>query len=380
MAADTPDPAKIHYREQWLHEAINALRPPFTTRGYTLPAEIHVSVGWPSTGGRQGKGGETWETSTSADGKAHVFVSPLLGDPLNVVSELVHLLGHVVTTAKHTANFVRWMTAFGMEGIPKDALPGSELRAELKDIVDTLGTYPHAKITPHEHSKQGTRLLKVICPDCGYVIRVTRKWLDEGCPTCPCNGLMIEADDEAANDPLDTTNATHEFSAYDGRFKIVYMKVMHKGNIREQRWLVTDWQAGDDDARVTPLATREDVLAFMLAVNAGVYVYQPRTVETIPHDELPDAAVFAAEEAALDADEAELRSFDEADGVPADLDYLAPTEVEDAPDELDPTTVMRLRKGGEWVEVEVEQDPVGRGAGVDDQGQPVEMLPEPGND
>jgi len=40
--------------------------------------------------------------------------------------------------------------------------------------------------------KQGCRLLKVVC-ECGCVVRMTRKWLDEvGPPTCGCGSAMVE--------------------------------------------------------------------------------------------------------------------------------------------------------------------------------------------
>jgi ssDNA-binding Zn-finger/Zn-ribbon topoisomerase 1 len=39
-------------------------------------------------------------------------------------------------------------------------------------------------------SKAGTRLLKAECPECGYTVRVTQKWIDVGMPTCPCGQKM----------------------------------------------------------------------------------------------------------------------------------------------------------------------------------------------
>lgn len=42
-------------------------------------------------------------------------------------------------------------------------------------------------------AKVGSRLLKAECPDCGYTIRVTRKWADVGMPKCPCGSHMEEA-------------------------------------------------------------------------------------------------------------------------------------------------------------------------------------------
>jgi hypothetical protein len=40
--------------------------------------------------------------------------------------------------------------------------------------------------------KPGSRLLKCECPDCGYTIRTTQKWLDTGLPVCAC-GTEMEA-------------------------------------------------------------------------------------------------------------------------------------------------------------------------------------------
>lgn len=33
-----------------------------------------------------------------------------------------------------------------------------------------------------------TRLIKIECPECGYVARVTRRWLLQGRPICCCDG------------------------------------------------------------------------------------------------------------------------------------------------------------------------------------------------
>jgi hypothetical protein len=42
-------------------------------------------------------------------------------------------------------------------------------------------------ITKLKTKKQSTRMVKCECPDCGYIVRTTRKWLEEGAPICPCN-------------------------------------------------------------------------------------------------------------------------------------------------------------------------------------------------
>ena len=47
---------------------------------------------------------------------------------------------------------------------------------------------------PKVHSgpaKQGTRMVKLTAPDCGYTVRTTRKWIDQGAPMCP-HGVAME--------------------------------------------------------------------------------------------------------------------------------------------------------------------------------------------
>jgi hypothetical protein len=69
---------------------------------------------------------------------------------------------------------------------------GQALTAKLKAMLPTLGAYPHAgMIAAVSEAKQGTRLLKVSCPECGYTIRVTAKWIDVGLPQCCC-GVDME--------------------------------------------------------------------------------------------------------------------------------------------------------------------------------------------
>lgn len=45
-----------------------------------------------------------------------------------------------------------------------------------------------------EEQKQPTRLIKCACPNCGYVIRTTRKWMATGLPWCACETQFVVAD------------------------------------------------------------------------------------------------------------------------------------------------------------------------------------------
>src|SRR5919109_3178501 len=76
-------------------------------------------------------------------------------------------------------------------------------------LLPQLGQYPHGAITgsgeilvpPTEPGdkpvilrhddrpkKQSTRLLKAECPECGYTIRLTKRWAALGLPSCPIEG------------------------------------------------------------------------------------------------------------------------------------------------------------------------------------------------
>jgi hypothetical protein len=43
-------------------------------------------------------------------------------------------------------------------------------------------------------SGQSTRMLKAECAECGYTIRLTKKWADVGLPSCPTDGAALTLD------------------------------------------------------------------------------------------------------------------------------------------------------------------------------------------
>lgn len=188
-------------REQWLTKAITLLsRQVFKPAGMEVPQNIRVSCGWPSSRAlcKARNTGECWDTSASADGSFELFISPIQDDTVQVLKTLTHELIHTVvgTRAKHGPAFKQGMLAVGLGGKPAETEvhKGSALWEKLTAIADSLGPYPHAKLDREAKEKQSTRLLKVECPDCGYVVRVTRKWLDVGLPTCCCGTEMKEAE------------------------------------------------------------------------------------------------------------------------------------------------------------------------------------------
>lgn len=190
-------------REEWLTAAIAKLAPLFEQLGETLPV-VRVSVGFP--GGRGKKGnviGQCWSAASATDGISQLFISPVLDDAARVLDVLAHELVHAVDDCKsgHRGPFARIAKGLGLEGPMPATTASPELKLVLDEIAADLGAYPHAALAKTAEGadgpkKQGTRMLKVECAEgSGYVVRMTRKWLDEfGAPTCPCHGAeMIEA-------------------------------------------------------------------------------------------------------------------------------------------------------------------------------------------
>lgn len=184
-------------REAWLQAAIDKLRPLFQGAGHPLPEQIRVSVGWPSSGGlgtRRKTIGQCWYGTMAADNVPQLFISPLLDDPtdpMGVLPTLVHELVHVVAgvDAKHGPRFAKIANKMGLAGKPTSTHADEAMVDRLKLLVAELGAFPHSKIVPIQKEKtQGTRMKKCECPDCGYIARTVKKWLEEvGAPICPCN-------------------------------------------------------------------------------------------------------------------------------------------------------------------------------------------------
>ena len=173
-------------REDWLNIATKALRPQFTT----LPERVLVSCGFGSKRSALGQ----WHNGTSSRDKVshQVFISPVLDEPLDVLATLVHELCHAALTGTgHRAPFQRLATSHGLVGPWKATKPGPNFRERYERVLALLGPYPHPALSLGEGKKQTTRMLKAECGNCGYTVRITRKWVDHvGPPHCPDHGEM----------------------------------------------------------------------------------------------------------------------------------------------------------------------------------------------
>lgn len=76
-------------------------------------------------------------------------------------------------------------------------VPSAGLAETLDVIVSDIGEYPHAalNVAIGAPKTQTTRMLKVECVPCEYVVRLSRKVLDMGAPLCGvCEERMTEAE------------------------------------------------------------------------------------------------------------------------------------------------------------------------------------------
>ena len=177
-------------REDWLSAAVSELRPFFDAVGASLPANVRVTCGFPSNAKRSGAIGECWADTASADKTFEVLISPVLDDPMRVFDVLVHELCHATAGAmNHGVNFQRVAAAMHLEPTGtkgwKATTRSVKFGAEFLGLVQSLGPYPHAALTMSNRKVQTTRMLKAVCPSCGYTVRLTAKWAALGLPSCP---------------------------------------------------------------------------------------------------------------------------------------------------------------------------------------------------
>ena len=183
-------------REEWLSAAVEELRPVFDSLN-PLPEKIRVTCGVPSVRSTALKKriGEHWSPKASEDQTHEILISPVLDDSVEVFAVLVHELAHAATDGDgHQGRFPATVRSLSLEGKPSQTYAGNAFKQRFKDLIDGLGPYPHAKLNVGSHKKQSTRMLKAVCPACGYTVRLTSKWLAVGLPICPVDHIEFSAE------------------------------------------------------------------------------------------------------------------------------------------------------------------------------------------
>lgn len=144
-------------REVWLTEANALLDEHMKQKGIRSP-EVRVSCGWPSRGGLNKRSrviGQCFAPEICADGKAQLFISPILSDEVEVLGTLLHEKVHAAVGCihGHKKPFSQAARVVGLAGKPTATTVGDQLRPVLLDYLAQIGPYPHSAINPDGRGK-----------------------------------------------------------------------------------------------------------------------------------------------------------------------------------------------------------------------------------
>ena len=193
-----PRKLKFETREQYLKGMYALLeKHVFTPNDIKMPKKVRMATGFPSKQAFstvKRRIGECWDPIVSADGSIEIFISPVLDKPIDVADVLVHEMVHAAAGVEfgHKGPFKKMAIKIGLEGKMTETNAGDDLKKILNKIIQELGgKYPHSAMNYSKIKKPAKKFLKKFgCTECGWIGRVTQKWIDYGLPTCTCGGEM----------------------------------------------------------------------------------------------------------------------------------------------------------------------------------------------
>ena len=174
-------------REQWLMQAVERLAPLFEKAGYAVPI-VKVSIGFPSTGSKGRHLGQCWSTKSAVDGVNQIYIAPHLPTALDVLDTLVHELVHAVDDCEsgHGENFKKIALDVGLKGPMRSAGAGEWLKQDLIRISESLGNFPHGRLSlPIRSSQKVPKRPGAKCDKCGYEVVILKRYIHLGPPICP---------------------------------------------------------------------------------------------------------------------------------------------------------------------------------------------------
>lgn len=159
--------------------------------------KTRVSVGFPD--GSKRAIGQYWYPESTKDGYGNIFIHPGQGDPVDVLAVLVHELVHNSCGERgHGKVFKQLAHGVGLDGPMRSTHAGKELKTYLKKLAKRLGKFPHSAIRKGAKPpvpKQGTRMIKMECGECGFICRASMsKILETGAPFCACSKTQMTVD------------------------------------------------------------------------------------------------------------------------------------------------------------------------------------------
>lgn len=214
-------------RETWLRELSALMAPRFEELGKPIPP-FRVGTGFTSGGQYCNAGGECWNKTVSAEGHFEIFIAPDRTDNMEIAGILCHELIHAAVGLRegHKGQFAKMCDLLGLLRPYTATTPGRKFIEWAQPFLDQLGPIPHAALkysrlrgvrasaetvegdepagdqddepgSSNQKKKQSTRMLKACCEECGYTVRLSKKWALELGAVCPTHGEMtVEGLDE----------------------------------------------------------------------------------------------------------------------------------------------------------------------------------------
>lgn len=185
-------------RQEWIETALEMLRQHFKNNWWDVPDNIRVSVGYP-VGVKDGKRklGQCIHAIFSADAHSEIFLSPDYTDTNEIIETIAHEMIHATVEhpgplpegykpVGHRGKFAQCALAIGFKGPMTSTPSDTKMEEFIKVVVDRIGQFPAGRLNLTTRKKKSTYLLKCECSSCGYVARVTAKWIEAaGEPICP---------------------------------------------------------------------------------------------------------------------------------------------------------------------------------------------------
>jgi len=183
-------------RQEWLTLVAGEMEKWFEELSFPVPA-YEIRSGFHSSGKRSNAIAEAWlKDGDDQDETYVIFVRPDVEDEVNISASIAHQFCLIsVGKRDHSGHLFRHVSiSIGLKGRKTETKPGTIFKELLKPVLTKVGKLPATSYKMAQTStpmRQTTRMKKVECPECGYVARVSRKWIDKlGPPHCPEHGKM----------------------------------------------------------------------------------------------------------------------------------------------------------------------------------------------
>lgn len=203
-------------REEWLNAVVKLLAEKlFAPLELRLPEKLRASCG--ICGGKFV--GLCVKPDCADDGACHMFVDPLLNDPVEVIGTLAHEMVHAHCYAeghdcKHKGLFLKVFRDIGFEckATAQFVTPNTELHATCSGIAIAVGPYPHAPVRRKQKPKKAHAWVSYISTSNEeYVVRANKNTVADLGPPRDYNGEpMVAKNPEDAQTGDDVPESQNE--------------------------------------------------------------------------------------------------------------------------------------------------------------------------